>query len=86
VISSEVEVSSLSSAGSQNNTTDSRLDGSELNQLKDNGTYGRWTEDFSVQFPLAVDVILTELHLKSNRLSIKHLSAVHRPNHLDVAR
>lgn len=48
-------------------------------------TYGGRTEDFSVQFPLAVDVVLTELDLKSSGLSLKHLNAVHRPNHLDLA-
>lgn len=50
-----------------------------------NVTYSRWTEDFAVQFPLAVDIVLTELDLKSSCLSVKHLSAVHWPNHLDVA-
>lgn len=48
-------------------------------------TYGRWTEDFAIQFPLAVDIVLTELHLKPSCLSVKHFGAVHRTNHLDVA-
>lgn len=50
-----------------------------------NETYGRWTEDFAIQFPLAVDIVLTELDLKPSCLSVKHLSAIHWPNHLDVA-
>lgn len=42
------------------------------------------TEDFPVQFPLAVDVVLRDLHLETSRLSIKQLHAINRPNHLDV--
>ena len=62
-------------------TTDKRISA----EMCFNVTYSRWTEDFAVQFPLAVDIVLTELDLKSSCLSVKHFSAVHWPNHLDVA-
>lgn len=48
------------------------------------GAHRGRTEDFSVQLPLAVDVILRDLHLETSRLSVKQLHAVNRPDNLDV--
>lgn len=42
------------------------------------------TEDVSFQFPLAVDVVLGDLHLETSRLSIEQLHAINRTNNLDV--
>lgn len=52
--------------------------------LNDGSHRGR-TEEFSVQLPLAVDVVLRDLHFESSRLSIEQLHTVDWPDHLDVA-
>lgn len=48
------------------------------------GAHRGRTEDISVQLPLAVDVVLGDLHLETSRLSIKQLHAINRTNYLDV--
>lgn len=42
------------------------------------------TENISIQLPLAWDVILGDLHLKTTRLSIEELHSVERPDNFNV--
>jgi len=53
--------------------------------LLDDVDVRRRAEDLPVQLPLAVDVLLGDLHLEASRLSVEKLHAVNRPNDLDVA-
>lgn len=48
-------------------------------------TYRGRTEKLPVQPPLAMDIVLAQLHLKPSRLALEHLGAIQRPHHLDVA-
>lgn len=47
-------------------------------------SYRGATEDFPIQFPLAVDVVLGDLHLKTSRLAIKKLHSVNGPDHFHI--
>ncbi len=55
-----------------------------LTKTQMRGAHRGRAEDFAVQLPLAVDVVLGNLHLETSRLSIKQLNAINRPNYLDV--
>lgn len=56
----------------------------DIIQLVEVSAHRGRTEDFSIQFPLAVNVILRDLHLETSRLSVKQLHAINWPNNLDV--
>lgn len=59
-----------------------RVKGGET--VDDRDAHRGWTEDLPVQLPLAMNVVLGDLHLKTSRLPIKQLHAINRPYYLDV--
>lgn len=46
--------------------------------------YRWWGEDFSLQLPLAMDIVFRDFHLKTRCLTIKQLNTIHGSHHFDV--